>query len=131
MTRIKPMELLYKDLTGKILNAAMDVHNALGSGFLEAVYQEALEIELTTRGIPFVAQQELSVTYKGQTLKHKYKPDLQVDNKVIVEIKSISALTGVDEAQAIHYLKATGCKVALLINFGQESLKWKRMVLNA
>ena len=123
------MALLYEDLTGKILGAAMEVHNTLGSGFLEAVYQEALELELVRQNIPFVAQQELDIIYKDQPLKHRYKADLMVDQKVIVEIKALDRLTGTEEAQAIHYLKATDCKVALLINFGAKSLEWKRFVL--
>jgi len=103
----------------------------LGCGFLEAVYQEALEFELELQKVPFVAQQELTVTYKGRTLKPKYKPDILVDNKVIVEIKALARLTSIEEAQVLNYLKATGCKVALLINFGAKSLSWKRLVLNA
>lgn len=125
------MALLYQDLTKAIIGAAMEVHSALGHGYLEAVYQEALEIELAERGIPFVAQQELDVVYKGKTLKHHYKPDLMVDGKVIVEIKAISALTDADIAQAINYLKATGYKVGLVINFAEKSLQWKRLVRSA
>jgi GxxExxY protein len=125
------MALLYEELTGKIIGAAMEVHRTLGCGFLEAVYQEALEFELELQKVPFVAQLELTVTYKGRTLKPKYKPDILVDNKVLVEIKSLARLTSTEEAQVLNYLKATGCKVALLINFGAKSLEWKRMVLNA
>ena len=104
------MALLYEDSTGEI---------------------EALELELHRKKIAFVAQQEVDIHYKGQTLKHKYKPDLTVNHKVIVEIKALDRLTGTEEAQVIHYLKATGYRVALLINFGAKSLEWKRMVLNA
>ena len=125
------MPLLHGELTEKIIGAAMDVHRTLGPGFLEGVYQEALELELKLRGVPFLSQQELAVTYKGQRLKHKYRPDLIVDGKVIVEIKALAQLTGTDEAQAINYLKGTGCRVALVINFGAKSLQWKRLVLNA
>ena len=124
------MALLYKELTGKIIGAAMEVHRTLGCGFLEAVYQEALELELELQRIPFIAQQELTIVYKGRTLEQKYKPDIIADNKVIVEIKALARLTGIEEAQVINYLKATGCKVALLINFGAKSLEWKRLVLN-
>lgn len=123
------MALLYEDLTRKILGAAMEVHNTLGCGFLEGVCQEALELELDRKNVPFVAQPELNITYKQQTLKHKYKADLMVDRRVIVEIKALDRLTGTEEAQAINYLKATGCKVALLINFGTKSLGWKRLIL--
>jgi GxxExxY protein len=125
------MALLYEELTRKIIGAAMEVHRTLGCGFLEAVYQEALEFELELQGVLFVPQQEVTITYKGRTLKQKYKPDILVDNKVIVEIKALARLTSTQEAQGINYLKATGCKVALLINFGAQSLEWKRLVLNA
>lgn len=107
----------------------MEVHRTLGCGFLEGVYQEALEIELTLRGIAFVRQPELNITYKQQLLKCKYKPDLIVERKVVVEVKALAKLTGIDEAQTINYLKGTGCKVALLLNFGARSLEWKRLIL--
>ena len=107
----------------------MEVHRTLGCGFLEGVYQEALELELGQQGVPFVAQQELRILYKDRPLKQKYKPDLMVDHKVIVEIKATAQLSGIDEAQIINYLKATGYKVGLLINFGATSLAWKRFVV--
>jgi len=122
-------EILYAELTGKIIGAAMEVHRTLGCGFLEAVYQEALELELELQGIPFVRQQELDISYKGRILKQKYKPDIIVDGKVIVEIKALERLTSLEEAQVLNYLKAKGCRVALLINFGAKSLEWKRCVL--
>ena len=125
------MALLFEELTGKMLGAAMEVHRTLGCGFLESVYQEALELELELRGVPFVRQRELSITYKGRQLQQKYKPDILADNEVIVEIKALARLTSIEEAQAINYLKATGCKVGLLINFGTKSLEWKRLVLAA
>ena len=119
----------YEELTGKIIGAAMEVHNTLGPGFLEGVYQDALELELRTRGISFETQQELQIAYKGAPLKHKYKPDFMVEGKVIVEIKAVTQLTDVDLAQTINYLKATSYKVALLISFSGRSLEWKRLVL--
>ena len=108
----------------------MEVHRTLGCGFLEAVYQEASLLELEIRGAPVVSQQELEISYKGRKLKQKYKPDFVADGKVIVEIKAIAKLTSIEEAQVINYLKATGCEVGLLINFGAKSLQWKRLVLN-
>lgn len=123
--------MLYEELTRKIIGAAMEVHRTFGCGFLEAVYQEALEFELELQGVLFVPQQEVTITYKGRTLKQKYKPDILVDNKVIVEIKALAPKTSTEAAQVLNYLKATGCKVALLINFGAQSLEWKRLVLNA
>jgi GxxExxY protein len=124
------MALAYEELTGQIIGAAMEVHRMLGCGFLEAVYEEALAIELQTRGVLFIAQQELNINYKGRILKQKYRPDMIVEGKVIVEIKALARLTSIEEAQVITYLKATGCTVALLINFGARSLEWKRLVLN-
>jgi len=118
----------HEELTHKIIGAAMEVHTTLGPGFLEGVYQDALEIELTRRGIPFTAQQELEIRYKEAVLRHKYKPDFIVEGKVIVEIKAVSQLTDIDIAQTINYLKATGYTVALLINFAGKSLQWKRLV---
>jgi GxxExxY protein len=118
----------HEELTGRIIGAAMEVHKTLGPGFLEGVYQDALELELQTRGISFIAQQELQIAYKGAPLKHKYKPDFMIESIVIVEIKAVTQLTDVDVAQTINYLKATGCKVALLINFSARSLEWKRLV---
>jgi GxxExxY protein len=123
------MALLYEQLTGAVIGAAMEMHKALGPGFLEGVYEEALTIELQLRGMPFVNQQEIPVRYKGRVLKHKYRPDIIVGDCVIVEIKALGRLTSVDEAQVINYLKATGFKVALLLNFGGRSLQGKRLVL--
>ena len=107
----------------------MEVYNTLGPGFLEGVYQEALELELSARQIPFEAQRELSIVYKGQLLKKKYIPDFLALEQVIVEIKALDRLTGREEAQLLNYLKATGLSVGLLINFGSAGkLEWKRMV---
>ena len=125
------MSLLFEELTRKIIGAAMEVHSTLGPGFLEAVYQEALEMELKLRGLAFVTQEKLAITYKGKVLHHTYKPDIVVEGKVIVEIKAQAQLTTVDEAQAINYLKGTGCQLALVFNFGARSLQWKRLVHNA
>jgi GxxExxY protein len=120
-------KLLYETLTYDIIGAAMEVHRVLGPGFLEAVYQAALEYELTLRGIPFEAQKRLEVIYKGQVVG-EYIADIVVDGKVIVELKAISALTKAHEAQAHNYLAATGLRLALLLNFGAKSLEWKRIV---
>jgi GxxExxY protein len=121
-------ELLCKKEVYTIVGAAMEVHTVLGPGFLEAVYQEALEIELTDRRIPFVAQKELPVFYKGRRLKKTYAPDILAVEKVIVEIKAIDHLTARDEAQLLNYLRATGLAVGVLINFSADKLEWKRMV---
>jgi GxxExxY protein len=114
--------------TFKIIGAALEVHKALGCGFLEAVYQEALGQEFTTQGIPFRGQPLVEIKYKGKTLEKKYQPDFICFDEVIVEIKAISKLTSNEEAQLINYLKATGLKIGLLINFGSKSLEYKRLV---
>lgn len=123
-------KLIYKDEVYATVGAAMEVYNALGSGFLEPVYQEALEIELTERDIPFKTQKELRLSYKGRQLKKTYFADFVVFGKVIVEIKALNCLTSREEAQLLNYLKATGLEVGILVNFGaDDKLEWKRMVL--
>ena len=114
--------------TYKIIGAAMEVHNELGCGFLEAVYQEALGREFSIQGIPNKAQPIIDISYKGVTLEKKYQPDYVCYEEIIVEIKAVSSLSGVEEAQLINYLKATRLKVGLLINFGAKSLEYRRMV---
>ncbi len=120
-------EIIYKELSYAIVGAAMEVHRVLGPGFLEAVYQKALAHELTLRGIPFERQKELPVYYKGQLVGH-YVADLVVDGQIILELKAVSALTKAHEAQAHNYLAATGLRLAILLNFGAESLQQKRIV---
>lgn len=107
----------------------MEVHRELGPGFLEPVYQEALELEFERQGIPFEREKELKISYKGHILKKKYAADFICNDKIIVELKALSALSGGHEAQVLNYLKATGFKLGILINFGEESLKYKRLVL--
>ena len=108
----------------------MEVHKELGCGFLEGVYQEALGREFTGQEIPFKSQPTIQISYKGQLLDKTYQPDFVCYEEIIVEIKAISSLSGVEEAQLINYLKATGLKVGLLINFGSRSLEHKRFVYN-
>ncbi|RMF32695.1 MAG: GxxExxY protein [Chloroflexi bacterium] len=122
--------LIYKDEVYALVGAAMEVYNTLGPGFLEPVYQEALEIELAERHIPFKPQQELRIAYKGRYLRKTYVADFVVFDKIIVEIKALNRLTSREEAQLLNYLKATGMQVGVLINFGAANrLEWKRMVL--
>jgi GxxExxY protein len=122
-------ELIYKDEVYAIIGAAMEVYNRLGPGFLEPVYQEALAIEMAHRAIPLKEQVEIKITYRDQPLKKTYVADYLCYDKVIVEIKAINSLTSREEAQTINYLKATGYKVGVLINFGAHpSLEWKRIV---
>ena len=120
-------EILFKELSFAVIGAAMEVHKVLGPGFLESVYQLALEKELGLRSIPFQHQVELPVSYK-ETLVGIFKADLIIDNKIIIEIKGRSRLNAAHEAQALHYLAATGLQLAILINFGMSSLEYRRVV---
>ncbi len=123
------VELICKEEVYAIVGAAMQVYNELGSGFLEAVYQEALEIEMGLRHIPFEPQKELVVCYKGRCLKKTYVADFVAYGIIIVEIKAHDRLTPLDDAQLLHYLNATGTEVGVLINFGSKNnLEWKRLV---
>ena len=124
----KNKEWVYKDLTEKIIGAAMEVHRELGPGFLEYVYEETLSYELKLREILFEKQKELDIHYKSLLIPRKYTPDFVIEDKVIVEIKASSGLTVNDEAQLLNYLKATKLRVGLLLNFGQESLEIKRRI---
>ncbi|HEY4784579.1 MAG TPA: GxxExxY protein [Bacteroidales bacterium] len=120
--------LVYKDEAYKIIGAAMAVHRELGPGFLEGVYQEALEIEFNQLHISFQREVPLTITYKEKTLQKEYVADFICYNKIIVELKAIDSLVGIHEAQVINYLKTTGFKLGLLINFGEESLTYKRLI---
>jgi GxxExxY protein len=117
-----------KDETYMIIGAAMEVHRYLGCGFLEAVYQEAFEIELNEKGILYEREVPLDITYKKRKLSKQYFPDFICYNSVIVELKALSELTKDHESQVLNYLKATGKKVGLLINFGERSLNYKRLI---
>ena len=121
--------ILYKDEAYKIIGAAMNVHRELGCGFLEAVYSEALEIEFKQQNIPYMREVPLQIQYKGETLTKQYKADYICYNNIIVELKALSSFEGVHEAQVLNYLKATGHQLGLLINFGEPSLKHKRLIL--
>ena len=116
--------------TYAIIGAAIEVHKELGCGFLEAVYQEALEKEFGMQKIPFKSQPAVEILYKGKPLAKMYQPDFVCFDEIIVEIKAISGLTGNEEAQLINYLKATGLEIGLLINFGARSLEYKRLIFS-
>ena len=121
------MELQHKDITEAIIGAAFEVYNILGYGFLEKVYQRAMEVELRTRGFKAEMEAEIRVNYKGAEVGF-YKADLWVNDKVIVELKVAKSYVSDDEPQLLNELKATGVKVGLLINFGRTKVEFKRMV---
>ena len=122
--------MLYKDEVYAIFGAAIEVHRVLGRGFLEAVYHEALELELSDRNIPFVSRKKLALNYKQHRLQKSYEADLIIFDKIIVELKALDRLTGKEESQLLNYMKATGYRVGLLINFGSHlKLERKRFIL--
>jgi len=116
--------------TYTIIGAAMAVHKELGSGFLEAVYQEALEKEFQIQKIPYEREKEIPIFYRGQKLKTVYRSDFICHENILVELKALSKMSGIEEAQVINYLKASGFNKALLINFGTPQMQYKRLVLN-
>ena len=122
-------ELLLKEEVFRIVGAAMEVYNTLKSGFSESVYQSAMEVELGDRAIPYCRQVQLRVNYKGRTLDRHFIADLICFGSVLVELKAISCTTTADVAQVVNYLRATGLRVGLLINFGDPGrLDWTRIV---
>ncbi len=121
-------ELLLKEECYAIVGACMEVHRELGPGFLEAIYQEALAVELEIRGIPFDRESALSVHYKNRLLDKQYYCDFLCYGKIIVECKSGKSLLPDHEAQLFNYLKATKLALGLLVNFGEPSLNHKRIV---
>ena len=121
-------KLAHEALTRRIIGAAMEVHNTLGSGFLEKVYENALVLELRASGLRVEQQRAVSVCYKGQTVGD-YVADLLVEDTVVVELKTVEALTAIHKAQLINYLKAGCVRVGLLFNFHAPKLQWERLVV--
>lgn len=117
----------HKELTEQIIGAAIEVHKELGPGFLEKVCENALKIELTNKGLEFASQVPIPVSYKGQVIG-SYYADLVVARTVVCEIKAVDNLIPIHESQLIHYLKATGYKIGLLLNFGQSKTQIKRLI---
>ena len=122
--------IVFKDESYKIVGAAFKVYNTLGHGFLESVYQEALEIEFQKQGIPYEREKELKIQYEGVELKQPYKADFVCFGKIIVELKAVNVLDDVHRSQVYNYLRATNYKLGLLLNFGNSfELEKERIVL--
>ena len=122
--------IIHKEESYKIVGAAFKVYNTLGSGFLEMVYQEALEIELKRQGIPFEREKEIKIQYDGVELKQTYKADFVCFGKIIVELKAVSELDDAHRSQVYNYLHTTGFKLGLLLNFGfVDELEYERIVI--
>ncbi|MGC8988827.1 MAG: GxxExxY protein [Verrucomicrobiia bacterium] len=123
-------EIIYKDESYRIIGACFEVYKEKGCGFLEAVYQECLQIEFGIQSIPVVPQKPLALSYKGRPLKQRYSADFICFDKIILELKAVSALADEHRAQVLNYLNATGFKLGLLVNFGHHpKLEYQRIVL--
>ena len=120
--------MIFKDDSYRLIGVCMEVHSELGNGFLEPVYQEALEIALNENKIPYEREKELTISFRGRELKKKYIADFICFGKIIIELKALSALNSHHTSQVLNYLKITDFKLGLLINFGEERLKYKRIV---
>ncbi len=125
------VEILYKDESYRIIGACFEVYNQKGFGFTEPIYQECLQVELGLQEIPFVAQPEIQLDYKGQLRTQFFKPDFICFGKIIVEIKTVSAFIDAHRAQAINYLNAMNFELALLVNFGAfPKLTYERLAMS-
>lgn len=120
-------DLIYPQEAYEIIGAAMAVHNAIGRGFIEKVYQEALAIEFQERGIPFQREMEIHAVYKGVTLSATFIPDFICYDKIIVELKAVKELEDVYRAQALNYAKISDMRLSILINFGEQRLVAERL----
>ncbi len=123
-------ELLYKDEVFKLVGFCMEIHRELGKGHDEVVYKDALVVELQHAKIPFVREQKHEITYKGVLLPHFYYSDFVVGSKILVEAKATEQLTDAHVKQVLNYLAATKLELGVLVNFGGDSLEWKRVVLS-
>jgi GxxExxY protein len=112
------MEVVYREESYRVMGACFEVYREMGCGFLEPVYQECLELEFELQGLPFKPQAELILSYKGRPLKQKYFPDFLLFDKIVLEIKAVKELAKEHHAQVHNYLKATGYRLGLLVNFG-------------
>ena len=121
-------KILFQQESYAIIGAAMKVHNELGCGFLESVYQEAFEIELKTRKIPYQRESSLLIEYRGHKLNKEFRADFICYNTIIIELKAVKKIKPIHEAQILNYLKATNLSLGILINFGDLELMTKRFV---
>jgi len=121
-------DILYKDLSYEVIGFAMEVHNTLGYGFLEKVYENAMMILFRRNGVKAQQQAPVSVHFEGEVVG-SYFADILVDDKIILELKALEKITGVHTAQALNYLKATGLRLAIIINFGKRKLEYERLAL--
>lgn len=121
-------EILYKDLAYKIIELAMEVHNKLGYGFLEKVYENAMVVLLRRDGVESKQQHPIRVLFEGEVVGD-YFADLLVEDKIIVELKAVEKMADAHKAQTLNYLKATGLRLAILLNFGKERVEYERLVL--
>ncbi|RUA13497.1 MAG: GxxExxY protein [Flavobacteriia bacterium] len=122
-------QILYKNESYFVVGLCMDVHNELGKGFSEAVYSDALEIELKSNGVPFRKEVKFDIIYKGELLKHHYFADFIIDDKIILELKAVENISSSHVKQTMNYLAASKMKLGLIINFGEDQLTYKRVLL--
>ena len=127
--RNSEMALILKDECYRIIGACFEVYKDKGPGFLEDVYQECLELEFTHQGIPYSAQKEHPLTYRGQVLRKSYRSDFWCYDQIVLEIKAVEKLVDEHRSQVLNYLNATGAKLGVLVNFGHHpKLEWERLV---
>ncbi len=122
-------EIIYKEESYKIIGLCMEIHKILGKGFSEIVYKDALEYEFNINKLPFEREKEFTVKYKDIILPHKFYADFVVDEKIILEIKSVNEVIKEHIAQTINYLKISDYRLGIIVNFNQNSLETKRIVL--
>jgi GxxExxY protein len=121
-------EIIFKDESYQIVGLCMEVHRQLGMGFREVIYKDALEIEFRENNLPYQREKLYKIEYKGIILPHKYKADFIVFDQIVLEVKSTSLIVDSFVAQTINYLKASGLKLGMIVNFGEKSLNFKRVV---
>ncbi|MBO0331616.1 GxxExxY protein [[Muricauda] lutisoli] len=122
-------QIIYKNESYFVIGLCMDIHNERGKGFSEVVYSDAPEIELKSNGVPFKKEVKFDIIYKGKKLKHHYYADYLVDDKIILELKAVEKISSAHVKQTLNYLAASKMKLGLSINFGEDSLSYKRVIL--